>query len=724
MMKMTLKYLTLLTMLFSLVACQENKTSATLEVAKSFVINSSGFGGGLIISGHNLSTGQRFSRALTAGVSFSTELPNGNWKFYAMGWPNAYMSGTPKCGHTQAELNGVPTKVGLSVTDGGCSDPVFSYGTTFSIRSCGAFYSWTGSAYARVPEDTTSPTFCNSLSDDLQGRNYLSTRIVAVNSTLGSADGADVFSACNPNTGPMNLPRTNVPLVLELYDAASCGGKVINRFYFPAGIANGSGAFDSFFMTNSGDYFVLPNNKLRRGYSPFMDILPKIACLSGECLEQPNPGAVGRYLNSGLNSRVFISETSLNAPTCTIASVTGGVFTSSSCYVENNIVYADINSTCGSATCSGTITVALNAVNQAPVNLWGTTTGALQIAHRIFNAVWESVGIRTAGTNTQDFFSHFHEKDNDGPRDYFGQLSEVREMLGPDGAGGVLASFGESCNDLLSAAPVSKTITINEDGQQKTFRVDLNASSVAFPGTICSSGIVSNCSSMAYENSDATILIYRLMNGTQKLIYRSHIVCDAKVGAQESIDEENLSSGVYRGTRIFWNTESASSSRFEQYYLEYQANNKYQAGIERFEMTSTTHFKLRKVHFDSKKSANWSQSHLVEELVRENASGEKLSRLSTYETNSNAQMDWLTQNGTFYNDIHFSGSTPVTSECFGVGNTTGQLQDTSFSSISGITGCSTYPSRSTDVHSLSGVQLKPNSLIFSTFKGYFPLLGL
>lgn len=101
-----MKTIILLLSLIALTACGQKSSNATLEVTQGFAFTSTGFGGGLIVSGQNLSTGQRFSSAITNGTSVNLNLPNGDWQFYAMGFENIGMSGIRKCGASKASLGG------------------------------------------------------------------------------------------------------------------------------------------------------------------------------------------------------------------------------------------------------------------------------------------------------------------------------------------------------------------------------------------------------------------------------------------------------------------------------------------------------------------------------------------------------------------------------------------------------------------------------------------
>lgn len=293
----------------SLVSCgQQGKTSAKLEVSQSFIVDSSKFGGGLIITGES-TTGKKFTFALDNSRGASVELDQGSWTFTAVAWEgnganNFKFEGTTYCGISQANLNSAEANVTISVSSTNCSGTEFmAKAPVKQIRplACGMFYSYTAATNAYTPITSATPdNFCesgSSIPDEFMNP-YAYYRVISSHGINGNANAGFESECKGVALNSLNLPSKTIPFFIRLYKTASdCTNKVVNTpvYHFPNGLEAGNPAkFDHHFYDLAAvpnSRLVLPTSITKRGRSPFMNMIPSILCGSSgsytDCL--PNP---------------------------------------------------------------------------------------------------------------------------------------------------------------------------------------------------------------------------------------------------------------------------------------------------------------------------------------------------------------------------------------------------------------------------------------------------
>lgn len=277
-----------------LVSCGSPQSTAKLEVTSAFSIPASGFPGGLIIVGENAVLGKKFSVALTAGFKTSISLDQGDWKFAAVGWngPQNFMGDT-YCGTTTSNLSTTSATVNLDLKTANCVEPAFVAEINMRalrVKTCGAFYErTTGTTYGPI----TQPNFCETLPPSLHGK-FQYHRFFAINAETDKPGVEGFYSPCSISVAPFPIvPTKKIPLAIKFYPSqAECelGSPKGPLFVFKGGIQGDQSAdFDKEYLS-ALDLLVLPSGDLKRGRSPFMDMIPEMLCGSGEdCFPDPNP---------------------------------------------------------------------------------------------------------------------------------------------------------------------------------------------------------------------------------------------------------------------------------------------------------------------------------------------------------------------------------------------------------------------------------------------------
>ena len=171
-----------------------------------------------------------------AGFTLSNEgdtreftLPNGSYRFGAVGWDSANLLGSTRCGMPTSsfELKGGSLTVPLNLTAGGCADPVFSPGGS-AYMAAGAF---------RAP----SFAFCSALTDvsakaantDCYGGNESSRFFLGRSSPAGGVQAADFNLAASRL---LYLADAHSPARMELFSVPLSGkGTVMQNSPWPSG---------------------------------------------------------------------------------------------------------------------------------------------------------------------------------------------------------------------------------------------------------------------------------------------------------------------------------------------------------------------------------------------------------------------------------------------------------------------------------------------------------
>jgi len=223
--------------LFLLSSCGDDGSSgqtSTVTFTKGFASSTSG---GVIIYGLEETQGLSVGVALTsANTTSSTEMPAGDWKFFAVGWDGANnLEGKVRCGTVTKTLIGADNvSVAIDITNSGCADsnfttdPVGEQFLPLRLISC-----------SEITSITTSGSNCNSSagltkSFRLKMLAYNATTLKS-NNTINSG----IFSKCQVMQSSsylstsINLPNgpiTNSPFIhgIDLYSSNDCSGVPIS----------------------------------------------------------------------------------------------------------------------------------------------------------------------------------------------------------------------------------------------------------------------------------------------------------------------------------------------------------------------------------------------------------------------------------------------------------------------------------------------------------------
>ncbi|MDA8793162.1 hypothetical protein N9N67_07945 [Bacteriovoracaceae bacterium] len=253
-----LKIFLMLMMTISMFSCSqkksinENKTTARFVLA----IGSSNYPGGLYVAAYNVGTGEKFGKTFFADNDSFT-VPNGAWKFAAIGWKGAgVFQGENRCDLTPPfNLNGEPISVNLTLQASKCNNSFFgpsatresgspSQFKTLRVQNCmnleynlmhhppapGVEISCDGSAQSPLPG--------NAQSYRILLRSFVGNPLNTIGGTEFSS--CRTFSGGNDNS-PFKLPILQGPntfpmhIKIKVYASGSCTNE-IETFHFADGL--------------------------------------------------------------------------------------------------------------------------------------------------------------------------------------------------------------------------------------------------------------------------------------------------------------------------------------------------------------------------------------------------------------------------------------------------------------------------------------------------------
>ena len=297
-MKTKISSMILISSLATLIGCGAKEKSVKLEVSATMALSASGFTGGLIAYGEG-PNGEKFSASSAAGQNVNATIIDGTWKIYVMGWEegsNLKFRGTKYCGMSTVNLGSTDANVNIQISSANCADPThpFNLDTVqkdLLISSCGAFYKYDeGNDDFQTLTSADPDIFCSDLPSNLQSRpSYY--KITSLN-RQGASILPGIQSEClttyvdptDANNTRLSIPTRKFPFQVNLYRSLKdCQNTANPRFYqyqFLNGIEQGQQAsFDHLFhiAANKARLF-LPSSITRRGYSPFMHLLPRVLC--------------------------------------------------------------------------------------------------------------------------------------------------------------------------------------------------------------------------------------------------------------------------------------------------------------------------------------------------------------------------------------------------------------------------------------------------------------
>ena len=284
----------------SLIGCSQNQKSVNLQVSASFEIGTAGFTGGLIAYGEG-PNGAKFAVSSGTGKSINTTISDGTWKIYVMGWENLNnankFEGYKQCGMSEVNLASNDTNVNITLSANNCAGTTFAADTVpkdVLISSCGGFYNY--DAGADTYSSPASDGFCSSLPTALQ-TSFEYYRL-ALPTIQGATVSTGIITECIVAKGAAG-PRLGIPtkkfpfrvmMFRSLQDCMDPTNPRMSAFGFLNGLENGNQpSFDQYYYSSGGNaLLVLPTSMTRRGYSPFMDMIPRIPCGTDDCFAQPD----------------------------------------------------------------------------------------------------------------------------------------------------------------------------------------------------------------------------------------------------------------------------------------------------------------------------------------------------------------------------------------------------------------------------------------------------
>jgi hypothetical protein len=580
-------------------------SSAKLEISRAFAVTNTYFGGGLIITGKNLSKNQSFTVSLDSTTSISMQLEKGTWHFSAVAWdggiaPEKKFAGTVYCGLTGKDLVNDSETVDINLGTEKCGDPIFTAGHvdttttpyTFKyldvIGTCSTFFPNevlpNQTVASSLAQATTPPDFCNNVSEDLKTK-VKAIRIHAQNKTLGQVNPTPGFgtecitsatsdSKINLGTS-FRLPYKSIPFTIMTFEDENCS-KPLTHYDFRNGLSAPSSMFDHILVNNdtspSQMKLFLPGNDMKRAKSPFLAILPNIKCddgtTIGKCRTTPSSHADFHGNANGSSQRVYVK----NESSCPETMTASYPVASATCFENDNEVEVEF-----SGSTSGLGSFAMNG------NTYSVYLASTLQEHMKYNAHQSLIEMLGSSDDLLPISFFMPEQREKSDTKAHGILSQVREMFSPDGPGGVVGipgsatTFQKACLD----AVVSKEITRYDPEKMKneTFKIVVHNSTVSSPGpAFCNPTNIAetDCATFGVK-FDKRMLVYDYSFSSITPAMAFEFSCSGKVGKLEDNSTEIEGEKKHVTQEIIsWNTEdhTLTNQRFEKIgvYSEYELN--------------------------------------------------------------------------------------------------------------------------------------------------------
>lgn len=695
-MKTKLQNLFFLLSLVGLAGCGAGgQSNASLQVSRAFAMTNPNFGGGLIITGKNLTTGKSFSKGLTTTMSFRISLDKGAWLISATGWDggsasNVPFGGTPYCGKVQQTLVGDTESVDLNVSAEECASTFFagSHVDTIStpnsvkklglINTCNTFFD---GAIAPTDQISTkivaagpgSDSFCESVAPDLK-TDVESVKIFAIDKTLvtevlsfGFSSGcikagtaksiinpASVSVPSNPYQSgtDLRIPVGGTPFAIITYKDNSCTDQVA-VFPFRNGLGSGDPTkFDSLLYThNSNDLkLILPANDLRRGLSPLAALAPYF--------EMYNAGSQARFAThpSSLGTAQFHSLLTTGNKavvegqnTCT--SIGSGTYVNgASCSVVDGkavVTYEGTTEGLGDFMLNGTT--------------YYTYVDNMTFGKNRFES--QKLSMEILGHDGDDSINNFFNLDKHDDKKY-GFLSRAREMFLPNGAGGVIGvtntsdTFATACLNQTS----DKTISIFnfEKNALETYRVILENSVTSSPSkfTCDNTNLDPSTCSSSYDKR-MMIFDYKVSAVAPMMVFEFN--CTDLMGRMERNELEIKGAQKFENREIIsWNTSPNSNLSYQRFeFLTWSKEFLYSSGwnqigdfrsMARVKKTDSDNYEIYSYKFNSRKNgANYDQMLDYKRLKTSGTTN--LQYISDGVFASNASLNYVLTNSSFNSQL-------------------------------------------------------------------------
>jgi hypothetical protein len=198
-----------------------------MKVSIGAVTGSGDFPGGLFVLGKNISTGQAFSQKVPVSDALDLELPNGNWKFLAMGWDSGseHFEGNVFCDvKDNVNLTGGDFELNLNVTAAGCSQAAFGPHGTYNFLPV-KFNTCLDIAGHIANGSSIDPAMVCDGTDGVLDGEAQSVRVSMMNLELGQAHSSAEIALsgkCIPfsssvGASSIKLPHGSNPIKMPLY---------------------------------------------------------------------------------------------------------------------------------------------------------------------------------------------------------------------------------------------------------------------------------------------------------------------------------------------------------------------------------------------------------------------------------------------------------------------------------------------------------------------------
>lgn len=380
------------------------------------------------------------------------------------------------------------------------------------------------------------------------------------------ASGADgAFSAIGPN-----FPETGLPLKFTLYRDTGCPANPdleISQFNFHSGLNATYTEHDFVFGEQSSiAKLFLPSFDTKKGFTSLFANRPVISCDGDPCTSVPTNITVGEDRMIASGEEFILKENPTAAQTCdNIASisVTGISATPS---ITTEIVKSGCEKRDGKLTLrlnftslSGTASLGITFNDGSSISALNLEESTYRDAH---NFAWDTIGFpiddALASTDSLKFsFKAFFDKT---PKEG-GLLTEVREMMGPEGAGGIL---GAGLNCLTDTAV--KYARLPDEGGLKNYKVELlNAGALPNIGSYLDDG-----TRLAAGSFQKQILISEQQaNGSYTTKMTIHFDCAYSIGRMYS---EHNKPGKIEKRLVEWNTQTANDLRVKEMKYEQESD--------------------------------------------------------------------------------------------------------------------------------------------------------
>ncbi len=301
---------TLLFLLFLLASCGGKKAQTTFSLNAGALFSGSTPAGGAVIVGK--SGANKFSAGLTAAqvATFSIDLPQGDWQFYAVAWlddsAEGPMSGKARCGISQAQVQGNNVSIDLTLTNETCALETFGPASTRDTVSYIGETTFKKVTLNSCNNPIGYPGLCDSSSiEAIPGESVSLKFVLPGHSNFGVAPPSLNSTCINPVTHDQGLFYTDVrlplannlgpiPVVLKGYEKLNCVDP--DATYSFSGDIPGLSAVDRSITANATTSYTLTfaDNYIGKTGSPFIDAqnngkikLPVINC-GGTCYNTAN----------------------------------------------------------------------------------------------------------------------------------------------------------------------------------------------------------------------------------------------------------------------------------------------------------------------------------------------------------------------------------------------------------------------------------------------------